>query len=259
MKFSKYILVSHNIPLQACSVTTVACSSRPAKRWPGLPWVPEGVCPTDMWWWKVHWIHLLVLLFLMPALELKYFFGLFFCIQVDWEGWAIYSIQIAFMHEEIFKKSVHSLSDIINTWTGCPLKTAVMFLTKTNALIVHSVMYFLKAKFFIVGIWIGHRIRHAELYLLAENWLLLLTNLLFNDSVSMVFFIVMNTGLLIRWSDKCAVCVENYAGLKVVLWNIKKGKEPIKCWHLKEKGPGNAEGTTLCSSSVCRYLAKIPS
>lgn len=147
------------------------------------------------------------------------------------------------MHEEIFKKSVHSLSDIINTWTGCPLKTAVMFLTKTDALIVHSVMYFLKAKFFIVGIWVGHRIRHAELYLLAENWLLLLTNLLFNDSVSMLFFIVMNTGLLIRWSDKCAVCLENYAGLKVLLWRIKKGKEPIKCWHLKEKGSGNAEGT----------------
>lgn len=92
------------------------------------------------------------------------------------------------MHEEIFKKSVHSLSDIINTWTGCPLKTAVMFPTKTNALIAHSVMYFLKAKFFIFGIWVGHRIRHAELYLLAENWLLLLTNLLFNDSVSMLFF-----------------------------------------------------------------------
>lgn len=144
----------------------------------------------------------------------------FLCIQVDWEGWAIYNIQIAFMHEEIFKKSVYSLSDI----TGCPIKTAVMFLMKTDALIVHSVTYFLKAKFFILGIWVGHRIRHAELYLLAENWLLLLTNLLFNDSVSMLFFIVMNTGLLIRWSDKCAVCLENYAGLKVVLWIIKKGK-----------------------------------
>lgn len=148
----------------------------------------------------------------------------FLCIQVDWEGWAIYNIPIAFMHEEIFKKSVHSLSDIINPWTACPLKTGVMFLTKTNALIVHAVMYFLKAKFFIVGIWVGHGIRHAELYLLAENWLLLLTNLLFNDSESMLFFTVMSTGLLIRWSDKCAVCLENYARLKVVSWRIKREK-----------------------------------
>lgn len=112
-----------------------------------------------------------------------------------------------------------------------------------QCIILHSVMYFLKVKFFIVGIWVGHRIRHAELYLLAENWLLLLTNLLFNDSASMLVFIVMNTGLLIRWSDKCAICLENYAGLKVFLWRIKKRKEPIKCCHLEEKETGKAEGT----------------
>ena len=160
------------------------------------------------------------------------------------------------MHEEIFKKSMHSSRDIINTWTDCPLKTVVMLLTKTNALILHSVMYFLKVKFFIVGIWVGHRIRHAELYLLAENWLLLLTNLLFNDSVSVLVFIVMNTRLLIRWYDKCAICLENYAGLKVFLWRIKKEKDPIKCWHLEEKETGKAEGTTLqfFVSIVCMQI-----
>lgn len=139
------------------------------------------------------------------------------------------------MHEEIFKKSMHSLSDIINTWTDCPLKTVVMLLTMTNALILHSVMYFLKVKFFIVGISEGHRSRHAELYLLAENWLLLLINLLFNDSARMLFFIVMNVGLLIRWSDRCAIYLENYSGLKVFLWRIKRGKGPVRCWHLEEE------------------------
>lgn len=165
------------------------------------------------------------------------------------------------MHEKLFKKSMHSPSEIIKTWTDCPLKTVVMLLTKTNVLILHAVMYFLKVKFFIVGIWVGHRIRHAKLYLLAENWLLLLTNLLFNDSASMLVFIVMNTGLLIRWSDKCAICLENYAVLKVFLWRIRKGKNTIKCWHLEEKETVKLKEqhcNTLLLLSICRYLAKTP-
>lgn len=70
----------------------------------------------------------------------------------------------------------------------------------------------------------------------------------------MLVFIVMNTGLLIRWSDKCAICLENYAGLKVFLWRIKKGKEPIKCWHLEEKETGKAEGTMLQSFVSVGYM-----
>lgn len=148
------------------------------------------------------------------------------------------------MHEKVFKKSMHSPSEIINTWTACPLKTVVMLLTKTNVLILHAVMYFLKVKFFIVGIWVGHRIRHAKLYLLAENWLLLLTNLLFNDSASMLVFIVMNTRLLIRWSDKCAICLENYAVLKVFSWRIRKGKKYYKMLAFRGKRDRKSEGTT---------------
>lgn len=149
------------------------------------------------------------------------------------------------MHEKLFKKSMHSPSEIIKTWTDCPLKTVVMLLTKTNVLILHAVMYFLKVKFFIVGIWVGHRIRHAKLYLLAENWLLLLTNLLFNDSASMLVFIVMNTGLLIRWSDKCAICLENYAVLKVFSWRIRKGKKYYKMLAFRGKRDSKTEGTAL--------------